>query len=133
MSIVNDENETFFYFETTEEDRAVNSIYTIGVKSRNAAEMIELVSASFNYEEQTENKQVQLDGHDVHYFYSKGQNDDENPGVYIATMTCYVDTIKDSCVLVSLASVEGALDTLPTEEAMLAEAEDIFASFHITK
>lgn len=133
MSIVNDENETFFYFETTEEDRAINSIYTIGVKSRNAAEMIEPVSASFNYEEQTENKQVQLGGHDVHYFYSKGQNDDENPGVYIATMTCYVDTIKDSCVLVSLASVEGALDTLPTEEAMLAEAEDIFASFHITK
>ena len=132
-SILSDEKETFFYYEAAEEGKAVNSIYTVGVKERTAADILAMVSGSFNYEEQTENKVVQLGGHDVHYFYSKGLENEENPGVYIASMTCYVDTIKDSSVLVSLASVEGALEELPSEEAMLADTEGIFAALTISK
>jgi len=133
LDILNDQNETYFYYEATEEGKAVNSVYTIGVKDRDAAAMIDMVSASFNYEVQTENKQAQIGGHDVHYFYSQGLESEENPDVYIATMTCYVDSVKDSCVLVSLASLEGALEELPSEEEMLSDAEGIFASLTINK
>lgn len=133
MSISNDENETHFYYKAAEEGKAVNTVYVIGVKNRSAAQMLDMVSGSFNYEEQSENKQAQIGGQDVHYFYAKGLESEDVPGVYIATMTCYIDAIKDSSVLVSLASVEGALDELPSEEEMLADAEGIFASFNITK
>lgn len=131
--MVTDDNETFFFFEAEEEGKAVNSVYAIGVKNRGAAEMLDMVSVSFNYEVQTENKQSQIGGHDVHYFYSKGLQSEENPDIYIATMTCYVDTIKDSCILLSLASVEGALDELPSEEEMLADAETIFPALVLNK
>lgn len=133
LAILDDQHETYFYYEAAEEGKAVNSVYTIGVKERDAASMIEMVSGSFNYEVQTENKQVQIGGHDVHYFYSKGLESEENPDIYIATMTCYVDSVKDSCVLVSLASKEGAMEELPSEEAMLADAEGIFSALQINK
>ena len=133
LGILSDENETSFSFEAEDENKAVQTVYTVGVKNRTAEEMLNMVSGSFNYEVQTENKQAQIGGHDVHYFYSQGLESEENPGVYIANMTCYVDSVKNSCVLVSLASAEGALEELPSEEAMLADAEGIFASFTIIK
>lgn len=133
MDMTNDENETYFYYEAAEEGKAVQTVYTIGVKGRSAAEMLDMVSGSFNYEVQTENKQAQIGGNDVHYFYSQGLASEENPDVFIATMTCYIDTIQDSCLLVSLASVEGALEELPSEEAMLADAEGIFAGITAAK
>ena len=128
-----DENETNFYFVATDDAKVVKTVYTIGVKERDAASMIETVAGSFNYTEQSENRVAQIGGHDVHYFYAKGLQNEEVADVYIATMTCYVDTIEGSCVLFSLTSDAGALETLPTEEAMLADAEGIFASLTITK
>jgi len=133
IEMTSDEKETYFYYEAVEEGKAVDSAYVIGVKERTAAAMLEAISLTFNYEEQTENKQVSIGGHDVHYFYSKGMQSEENPDIYAATITAYIDTIKNSCVLVSLSSEDGTLDTLPTEEAMLAEAEAIFASLTIAK
>jgi len=133
MDMLTDTNETFFYFEAEEEGKAVNSVYTVGVKERDATDMLEMVAGSFNYEVQTENKVAQIGGHEVHYFYSQGLENSEVPGVYIATMTSYIDTIADSCVLVSLASIEGALEELPTEEEMLADAEGIYAALQINK
>ena len=132
-AMTTDEKETYFYYTAEEEGKAVNSVYTIGVKNRGAAEMLDMVSGSFNYEVQTENKQATIGGHDVHYFYAQGLASEENPDIFIATMTCYVDSIKDSCVLVSLAYVEGALEELPSEEAMLADTEGIFAALTISK
>ena len=131
--MTSDEKETFFYYETTEEGKAVHDAFVIGVKDRTAAAMLEAISASFNYEVQTENKQATIGGHDVHYFYSNGVLNSDEPDIFTANITAYVDTVKDSCVLVSLSSVEGALDTLPTEEAMLADAEAIFAALSIAK
>ena len=133
MNMMSDENETFFYFEAEEEGRAVNSIYTAGVKERDAASMLQMVSGTFNFEEQTENKTAQIGGHEVHYYYSKGMQDAETPDICIASITSYIDTVAGSCVLVSLASVEGPIDELPTEEEMLAEAESIYASLTINK
>jgi len=131
IAMTTDEKETYFYYEAAEEGKAVDSAYVIGVKNRTAADMLEAIALTFNYEEQTENKQATIGGHDVHYFYSKGLQNEENPDIYAANITAYVDTIKDSCILVSLSSEDGALDTLPTEEAMLADAEAIFASLKL--
>lgn len=133
MGILTDEKETYFYLETEDETKAVQTVYTIGVKDRTAADMLTMVAGSFNYEVQTENKNVTIGGHDVHYFYSQGLVSEETPDIFTASLTCYVDTIKDSCVLVSLGSKEAALEELPTEEAMLAEAEAIFAALQISK
>lgn len=127
-NMTTDENETFFYFEAEEEGKAVNSAYVIGVKNRTAQTMIDSMSIAFNYEVQTENKLAQIGGKDVHYFYSKGLQSEETPDVLIANITAYVDTIQGSSILVSLASVEGPADELPSEEEMLADAEGIFAS-----
>lgn len=128
LDMTNDEKETSFYYEAAEEGKAVSSAFIIGVKNQTAANMIGMMSGAFNYEEQTENKNVEIGGKDVHYFYSKGLQSEDAPDVFVATITAYVDTIQDSCILVSLSSVEGALEELPSEEAMLADAEGIFAS-----
>ena len=128
-----DENETHFYYVSTDESKAVNTVYTIGVKERTATDMIDLISGSFNNVEQSENRAAQIGGHEVHYFYAKALENEEVADVYIATMTCYIDTIQGSSVLVSLTSNASALETLPTEEAMLADAEGIFASLTVTK
>jgi len=133
MSILSDENETFFYYEATEEGKAIDNAYIVGVKDRKAADMLEMISGSFNYEEQTENTQVSIGGHDVHYFYAKSLQNETVPDVYIATITSYIDTIKDSCVLVSLTSPAGAIDELPTVEEMMAEAEAVYASVTTSK
>ena len=133
LAILADEHETYFYYENEDETKAVQTVYTIGVKERKAAEMLTMIAGSFNYEVQTENKNATIGGHDVHYFYSQGVVSEENPDVFTANLTCYVDTVKNSSVLVSLASKEGALEELPAEEAMLAEAEAIFAALKITK
>lgn len=132
-SMTNDDKETYFYYEAAEEGKAVDNAFVIGVKDQTAANMIGMISATFNYEEQTENKNATIGGQDVHYFYSKGMVSEETPDVFVANITAYVDTVKDSCVLVSMSSVEGALDELPSEEAMLADAEGIFASLTIAK
>lgn len=133
VSMTSDENETLFYYEAAEEGKAVNSVYVIGVKDRGAQEMLESISATLTYEEQSENKQAVIGGHDVHYFYAKGVQSENEADLQAATITAYVDTIKDSCILVSLNSAEGAKDTLPTEEAMLAEAESIFSALQVAK
>ena len=133
LGILSDENETSFSFEAEDENKAVQTVYTVGVKNRTAEEMLNMVSGSFNYEVQTENKTATIGGHEVHYFYGQGLESEESPDVFISTMTCYVDSVKDSCVLVSLASKEGALEELPSEEAMLADAEGIFASLKINQ
>jgi len=133
LGILSDENETSFSFEAEDENKAVQTVYTVGVKNRTAEEMLNMVSGSFNYEVQTENKTATIGGHEVHYFYGQGLESEESPDVFISTMTCYVDSVEGSCVLVSLASKEGALEELPSEEAMLADAEGIFASIKINK
>ncbi len=133
LSVLADENETYFYYEAEDESKAVQSVYTIGVKERSAADIISMVSGSFNYEVQTENKVATIGGHEVHYFYAQGLANEENPDIFTATMTCYVDSVKGSSVLVSLTSKEGAPEELPTEEAMLADAEGIFAALSINK
>ena len=133
MAMTSDENETLFYYEAAEEGKAAVSAYLIGVKERTAADMVEAISATFNYEELSELKNATIAGHDVHYFYSKGLLSETEPDIYTANITAYVDTIKDSCVLVSLASEKGALDALPTEEALLADAEAVFAALTISK
>ena len=133
LGILSDENENSFSFEAEDENKAVQTVYTVGVKNRTAEEMLNMVSGSFNYEVQTENKTATIGGHEVHYFYGQGLESEESPDVFISTMTCYVDSVEGSCVLVSLASKEGALEELPSEEAMLADAEGIFASIKINK
>lgn len=133
VGMISDDKETYYFFDAEDETKAIQSIYTIGVKDRTAADMISMVSQSFQYDVQTENKTAQIGGHDVHYFYSQGMNSSETPDILVASLTCYVDSIKDSCVLISLSSAPGAADTMPTEEAMLAEAESIIASFTINK
>ena len=133
MDMTTDKNETFFYFETTDESKAVDSVYLIGVKDRTAEDMIKSVSAIFNYEVQGENKHATIGGQDVHYYYGVSMVNEETPDINFATLTCYIDSVNDSCILVSLSTTEGPSDTMPTEEAMLAEAEAIFTNFSINK
>ena len=128
-----DHNETFYYYETTDETKAVDNVYVIGVKERTAADMVESIAATLAYEDMGELKTATFAGHEVHYFFGKTIPNSDNMEQYVSNLICYIDSVEDSCVLVSLSTTPDALEALPTEEDMVAECEAIFSALTVNK
>ncbi len=131
MDMTSDPHETFFYFETADESRAVNNVYVSGVENRKAADMVSMLTTSGLYNTITEGKTVEIGGKEVSYVYTQSPISDEADAPYFSSLVMYVDTIADSCVLVTCSSAHMAQADLPTEEAMLAETEVIFSALTI--
>ena len=55
------------------------------------------------------------------------------PSNFYSALVMYVDTVQDSCILVNCSSAYTALEEIPTEEQMLAEAEPIFACLKVAE
>lgn len=120
------------YFVTDDESKLVKSVYVTGVKEKSGAEMIENVAGqASSYTMQGEAKQAEIAGHQVNYLYAQNVASDEDESILSASLIMYVDTIADSCVLVNCISDKLAQEELPTEEALLAEAESILACLTI--
>ena len=77
---------------------------------------------------------AEIGGKTVYYAYTDTALKDENgveTGDHYASLIAYVDTIRDSSVLVSCGSAQVAAELLPTEEAMVAELEGILNSLQL--
>ena len=120
------------YFVDQTGEKAVTSVYVTGVKGRTSEDMINTLASNSYYEINGGAKTAEIAGHTDRYLYAQNNvntpttEDEVLPDEYFATLIAYVDTIQDSCVLVSCNSVEGIPQAeLPTEEAMVAELEAI--------
>ncbi len=133
MDMTSEPYETFYYYETTEEGRAVNSVYVTGVENREGANMATMLVGSGLYQTITDVRTVNLAGYEVHYVYTNSPISADEGAPYFATLVMYVNSIADSCVLVTLSSAHMPQAELPTEEAMFAEAEAILSAVHIKK
>lgn len=120
-----DTKEQNFYLHAEDETKIIQDAYIVGVKNTSAA-MLETVRTSGLYTSMTDIKYTEINGNKVSYLYVQGNPSDEDKSVFYATLVMYVDTIHDSCVLLNLSSAKVAQEELPTEEAMLAEAEGFF-------
>lgn len=138
MPFANEEHAQYRYFEDTTGEKAIASVYVSGVKGQTGESMMaQLASASY-FNSTGEATKADLAGHTVNYLYTQSNTTmaaaegEELPDECFASIIAYVDTIQDSCILLSCNSVEGIPQAeLPTEEAMLADLEAILGCLTI--
>lgn len=116
-----------FSFTAESEENPIQSVYVTGVKERKGADMAAEVAASSLYTSISEVKTAEIAGHTVNYLFCQGNPKEEEPDLFYSVLVMYVDTVQDSCILVNCSSAYGAETEIPTEEAMMAAAEDVFA------
>jgi len=121
-----DVNETTVSFEALYDNTPINNIYVTGVSNRTAEEMLDFVINAALYEEQSKRKETCISGYKIHYLYSKTLVSLDIPDEFVATITAYVNTIENSCILVSMNSQKGQWDNLPSEEEMMGNSHLIF-------
>lgn len=134
MELSSDPYENYFYYETEDETRAVNNIYVSGVENKNGKEMLDVLSGSGLYETVSQKTDVELGGHKVNYLYatSPAYGEDSQPtGEYYSMLIVYADTVAHSSVLFNCTSALHLPEELPTEEAMVAEADVLLASLQL--
>ena len=117
-----DKKEQNFSFDAEDEAKAIQSVYVTGVKNRTGADMAAEVGKSSVYSTMTEVKTTKIAGHTVHYIFGQGNPKDDDDTLFYSALVMYVDTVQDSCILVNCSSAYTALEEIPTEEEMLAEA-----------
>lgn len=121
-----DNKEQNFYYNADDETNPIATVYVSGVGSRKGAEMLNTLSGNGMYTFTGEKHlDVALGGHKVNYIYTQMNPSSEDTTVFAASLVAYVDTIKDSTILFHCSSGSGPLETLPTEETMVALVEDI--------
>ena len=116
------------YFEANAEDSIVDHIYVSGVRNQSAQEQMDALMAYAFHKENSEPVTANVGGHDTVYAYFVYNNMDENgeeTSEYYASITAYVNTVQDSCVLVLLNTPVMAKEELPTQEALVAELEKV--------
>lgn len=134
MQLSQDPEEKYRYFETADEARAIKSVYVSGVEERQGTEMLDSLSGMGLYTVFNGPTTAEIGGKTVYYAYTDTALKDENgveTGDHYASLIAYVDTIRDSSVLVSCGSAQVAAELLPTEEAMVAELEGILSSLQL--
>ncbi len=134
MQLSNDPAEQYRYFETADDTRAVKSVYVCGVEDRQGSEMLDSLSGMGLYKVFNGPTTAEIGGKTVHYAYTATALMDENgaeTGEHFASLIAYIDTIRDSSVLVNCGTAQVAEELLPTEEAMVAELEGILNSLQL--
>lgn len=126
------------YFVDQSGEKVINSVYVSGVKDQTGEAMVNLLATGGYYESNGEAGKAEIAGHTVNYLYTQSNvnmaaaEGEELPDEYFASLIMYVDSIQNSSILLSCNSVEKLPKAeLPTEEAMLAEAEAILSCLTI--
>ena len=122
-----DTQEQNLYFINEDASCPVNNVYVSGVIERTGEEMLNLLQSTFAYEMQSEGKATEIAGHSVNYMYAQAPVDSADPVEYYASLVMYVDTIRNSSIMLNLSSSYMAQEALPTEEEMLSYSEGIFS------
>ena len=134
VDMTQDPYENFFYFVAEDESRAINNVYVAGVEERTGAEMVASLATSGVYATCTEPREAEIAGHKVNYIYATSPTYDENgqpAEESFAMLIVYADTIRNSTILLSCTSSQATPDLLPTEETLVAEAEQILAALQL--
>ena len=134
MDMTSDPYENYFYYVADDENAAINNVFVSGVENRNGADMVTSLLNSGVYTTYSEAKDAEVGGHKVNYLYTTAPVYDENGNVSeksYCMLIMYVDTIRHSTMLVSCSSSHLTEDLIPTEEAMLAEAESILSCLQV--
>lgn len=134
VDMTQDPYENFFYFVAEDDTRAIKDVYVSGVEGRTGADMVASLSSSGVYETCSEPREAEIAGHKVNYLYATSPTYDENgqpAEESFAMLIMYADTIRNSSVLLSCTSAQATPDLLPTEEALVADAEQILASLQL--
>lgn len=137
MSDTGDKLEQSFYYRADDENALVPTIYVSGVPNYSAeAQLKRLIDYGYFAEE--EGIQTgSIAGKDVVYDYlvfdvSADKGAEEGTVLY-ASLVMYMDSDKDSCVLMMLNSAEGAREELPASAELIAEAEKFLPLLTVEK
>jgi len=116
-----------FYFRAQDDSKLSRTVYVTSVEDETAADMLQTIMGYNSYDTMTEAKTATISGHDVHYMYATDTSEsEETMGKFYSVLIMYLDTVHDSCILVNTNSdYMDTLEEIPTEEALLAEAEVI--------
>lgn len=137
MSTASDEKVQAFYYRADDPDAAITHIYVSGVPNYTAEAQLERL-IDYGYFAQTGGaKQATIDGKDVSYAYfvfdvsmEEGAAEDSNA---YASLCMYIDSVKDSCVLMMIDSPRSALADVPAEDVLYAEAEKLLPLLTVEK
>ncbi len=126
------------YFNADSQDAVISTIYLSGVKDVSAAEQLDKVLDYGMYQESSGPLSGTLGGHEASYayfLYSTTENAPEDASLEelegYAGLCVYIDTVQDSCVLVMLNSATASLADAPSQETLLAAAEELVARLTI--
>ena len=126
-NVASDKIEQSFYYNADDENAVVQSVYYAGVKDKTGEQMLETVTGSGMYTSVTEARETEIAGMKARYVYAQMNPDSTDTSVFSALLIMYVDTVKDSCVLINCSSGHLTQEQLPDEAAMLTEAEKLVA------
>lgn len=127
VAMTQNEQDQNLYFVNDDASSPVNNVYVSGVTKRTGVEMLEMLQTTYTYDVQTESKATEIAGHKVNYMYLQCPTDSNNPVEYFSALIMYVDTIRDSSIMLRCSSAYLPLEELPTEEEMLSQTEGIFS------
>ena len=116
------------YFEADSDTSPIAYIYVSGVSNKTASEQA-AAAASYGYYKNTTQALIEMGGRQVHYAYYQFESSSEEEAIATGTsgLNLYVDTVNGSCVVISMNSPTRELGRLPSEEELLALAEQYLA------
>lgn len=146
FSATSDSKNQTFYYTCDDETSAVKSVYVAGVANKTAAEMMETVTGYGYFYDSGEVKSANIAGHDVQYCYfvygdsetaaTSTDADGNQVTEYVngyGSLTMYIDSVEDSCVLLLLNGYVTDLAEVATEEELLAAAEALLPNLTVEK
>ena len=118
-----------------DENSGINYIYVAGVAGRDAATMMNTYAGYNLSVDEVTAQEGEVGGHPCHYAYVRVPLDEPQAEgevqEYYSMVTLYTDTIRDSSVVLSVQSVRGQLESLPSEDVLMAEAEKAMACLQL--
>ncbi len=123
-----------FYLLPAEKDGLVRNVYISGAKNMKAEEYIPLLLSYQLHKEATEPKQIEIAGKSAWYVSLVfDESDTDGEGKAYRALCFYIDAKAGSCVTAMISSPTMALEELPDEAALMAEAEKILAGVELVK
>lgn len=137
MGAGSDKKTQSFYYRADDPEATITHIYVSGVPNYTAEAQLDRL-IDYGYFAQTGGaKQAVIDGRDVRYAYfvfdvSTEENAEEGTVAY-ANLCLYIDSVKDSCVLMMLDSPRVAMEDVTSEDVLYAEAEKLLPLLTVEK
>ena len=133
--ISSDKGDRTFYYKADDDSAVIKDIYLTGVRNKKASEMVTTVlNYSMFYGDPVISEEP-VAGHEAKWIVGT-LNDDETATeeseleIGHKQMTVYIDSVQDACVLALMTTKSAAQEELPSNEEVLAAAEELLS--HLT-